>query len=371
MIAIEDPVTKLTVYDTATGKPLHVIDDRDGIGWLEFSPDGRKIATGITPYQVDLWEVATGKRQSLLPSSPATSEKRSLTYSNLQRDWQCHFSPDGRTLLTSWNGAWVHIWDLALGREVLPLGPAEGRQGRGILPGSSPVSPDGRLLVRNDTWNDCAVGVWEMASGQKVCRLKGRFSSATFSPDGRMLAAGCEEDSSILLWDLHELLGGDRSPTSAVSWDDLASADAARAIRGVIRLAHDEKLALALLGPRLRPVTRPAADEVAALLKDLDSPLFASRDKASERLAELGESVAADLKSAEPQGSAEARHRVKRLLERLQPGSGDRLRELRAVQVLRRVNSAAARDLLRRLASGAPEALLTRAAKEAIGRLSR
>ena len=69
--------------------------------------------------------------------------------------------------------------------------------------------------------------------------------------------------------------------------------------------------------------------------------------------------------------SAEARRRVETILTGLKVGhlSPERLRELRALEVLERVNTADARHLLERLAKGEPAARMTREARAAMKRL--
>ena len=70
--------------------------------------------------------------------------------------------------------------------------------------------------------------------------------------------------------------------------------------------------------------------------------------------------------------SAEVHRRVQQLLDRLEKEvlSADRLRELRAVEVLEQIGTEEARQVLTALAKGDSEAPLTREAKASLRRLA-
>jgi nitrous oxidase accessory protein NosD len=68
-------------------------------------------------------------------------------------------------------------------------------------------SPDGRLLASGS--DDDTIKLWEVASGSLVRTLSGHTSdvnSVAFSPDGRLLASG-SDDKTIKLWDISDLVG--------------------------------------------------------------------------------------------------------------------------------------------------------------------
>ncbi len=115
-----------------------------------------------------------------------------------------------------------------------------------------------------------------------------------------------------------------------------------------------------------------SAAAVRKLLDGLDSDEARTRQEAQAKLAALDVQAEAALKKElAATRSAEVRRSVRRLLGRLEsPGPDrERLREVRAVEVLESIGTRQARALLARLAKGA-DARLTREAKEALARLA-
>jgi hypothetical protein len=153
----------------------------------------------------------------------------------------------------------------------------------------------------------------------------------------------------------------------AALWDTLADADAAAAFAAIERLARRPADAVALLRERLRPIVTAPAERTAALLRDLDSPQFETRDQASRALEELGEAAASALRKALDAGPAPlTRSRIELLLERLEAGQ---TREARAIELLEHLGTADARRLLADLAGGAAGAWRTEQAAAALQRL--
>jgi hypothetical protein len=158
-------------------------------------------------------------------------------------------------------------------------------------------------------------------------------------------------------------------------WADLGSKDPIRVDRAMTSLVARPAQTVAFLRKRLSPV--PAADGrlVAHLLAELDHERFPVREKATRDLHRIGEVAEPALRRAlANHPSPEARRRIERLLgllrsERLSPPA-DRLRAVRAVEVLERIGSPAARRVLTALARGTPEAGLTVEARAALERLN-
>jgi hypothetical protein len=136
------------------------------------------------------------------------------------------------------------------------------------------------------------------------------------------------------------------------------------------RLTASPATAVTALRTYVKPVPRADRDQVTALLRDLDSPQFAVRDRAAAQLHKLGDGVEGALRRAlHPGLSAEARDRIERLLNDLKPSS-ERLQQGRAVEVLERIGTPDARTLLTEIAGGADGAWLTREAAATLARLT-
>ncbi len=123
---------------------------------------------------------------------------------------------------------------------------------------------------------------------------------------------------------------------------------------------------LGKLGHEAVAPVKPAADEVDELLKQLDDPAYAIREKATQRLAQIGRPRMADLqKIAATTTSPEVKLRLEWVLEKLShveppPPVKAQISLLlpRAVRVLEEIGTPAALEVLDRLAltEGSPSA---------------
>src|SRR5262249_52644679 len=145
-------------------------------------------------------------------------------------------------------------------------------------------------------------------------------------------------------------------------WAALAGSEAQPAYAAMADLAAAPDRAVALLRRELKPAPAAPTDaELDRAFADLDSDDFATREKASRRLAEWGELAVPGVRKRLAQTeSAEVRRRAREFLDRFdRPApSPDRLRQIRAVELLEGIATPAARDVLSELAKGAAEAPL-------------
>jgi RNA polymerase sigma factor (sigma-70 family) len=156
----------------------------------------------------------------------------------------------------------------------------------------------------------------------------------------------------------------------AMLWEDLASEDQGKAWRAAFALAAAPKDAMQLFKGRVKPVTADT-DQLAKLIRDLDSDEFDVRERASKELKEVGE-VAVPLlrKALENTASVEAGRRIRELLEGKKGPSPAWSRSARAIAVLEVIGGDDARRQLEALAKGQADALPTRASKAALARMS-
>jgi WD40 repeat protein len=373
-LAVWRPDGTVQLLDASTGKEKWrlMVGASDG-AYLCFSPDGEKLAslsfslTGRSGV-LQVWNAATG------------TEKHKWT---VARYGPIAFSPDGRTLMGGTGDYHLpagtkertfHRWDVVTG-EDRPFVAAQHARVDAVT-----ISPDGRVLAWGDT--DGIITLWDLATERVRRRLQGHHSyvrSLAFSPDGKSLASG-SSDTTALVWDVtgrpaaaqSDLLAAERLPAL---WADLASVDAAQAFDAIGILTASPEQTGPMLKDKLHPAPAPAdRQQLARLIADLDSEQFAVRQKATEQLRKLGERAEPALQDAlNGQLTLEARKRIEELLKVLQDvsASPERLRELRAVEVLEHIGTADARQVLQTLAKGAAEARLTREAKASLERLAK
>ncbi len=352
----------IMLWDAATGVRRAELKGHDrSVKVLAFSPDGRRLAATTGGDTVVLWEPATGQRVRELTESGC--DVLSLA-----------FVPDASVLATGGPDGVLRLWDPVAGRVVRQLTGMSGAV-RAVA-----YSPDGRTLAAG-SWQ--TLTLLEADTGLQRARLTGLpgdVLALEFSTDGRSLATG-HGDTTALVWNVAALTEG--CPVRAPSvrpdldgeWAALAGGDAARAYRAVWRLAAAPDVVVPFLSARLRPVPVPDASartRMTQLLADLGQDEFAMRTRASKELESLGELAEPALRQAlAASADDEVRGRLQMLLHKLQapPAAQERLRALRACEVLELVGTAPARQVLQALAAGQPEARLTLQARAALGRL--
>jgi WD40 repeat protein len=295
------------------------------------------------------------------------------------------FTPDGQSFVT-WTSTYpprgangtppgtttVRLWEVRTGKQRLAFDLPVIGQWWEFEPQAVALSADGRLLA--GARPDKTLSVWDLTTGAEVARRAGYgtvIGCLALRPDGKALASG-HADGTAVVWDLSGLPSA--KPATAdreAAWTDLASDDAGRAYRAVLALAADPGCA-GFLRDRVKPAAAVPAGEVARLVGDLDSPAFATRERATAALAKLGDAAEADLRAAlRGEVSAEQRRRIEGVFAKwgLTESDPDRLRALRGVEALERSGSADARAVLGGLAKGAAGARLTRESGDALRRL--
>lgn len=192
------------------------------------SPDGKVAVNCSTDGTVTLWDTSTGKDLHVLPAYEATD--------TLAWGHDARFSPDGRFVLTIGTiklppqpNTFVtfisqgKLWDVASGKLIWTSTDGLDDPKEGAI-GDNPIwSPDGKVIATKSATSP--VCLWDASSGKLLRTLKAPFmqmDAITFSPDGRTLVGGGYHfpsyASEIVLWDVQsgELKGSLKQPDPTV-----------------------------------------------------------------------------------------------------------------------------------------------------------
>jgi hypothetical protein len=236
---------------------------------------------------------------------------------------------------------------------------------------------------------------------KELCRLAD-YKGATgapriaLSPDGRRLVAlglkpGTEKTKTptyvLRVWDIsalhpiaskkmEKLAGADRERLWDHLFEDLVDSDKtqeyqfSQQFQAMVSLVLHGDDAVAWLRKKMGPPSDPPK-KVSQLILDLDSDDFDTRERASRDLERLGRLARPFLERALKKGpSAEMKRRVEELLDRLKKETADasELRQMRIIDVLEHINTAAARKLLQLIADGKYDPSFADEAKQALRR---
>jgi WD40 repeat protein len=188
---------KILIWDIALRKTIGtpILWDGAPLVSLRYSPDGRTIVIVADDGTVAMWDTATQQEVSSTMEgaldSPAT--RSGLGYNVLA------FHPVGRTLISGEHTGAIEIWDWTTGMRLRePL----------VLDGgfsTIALSPDGTIAALHNNLHSQIVLVdtvaWEIV-GVLPNTGGGVVWTLSFSPDGRMLAAG-GWNGQFVLWDVH------------------------------------------------------------------------------------------------------------------------------------------------------------------------
>jgi RNA polymerase sigma factor (sigma-70 family) len=203
-----DPTVRL--WEVATGKQLLKLEGHTvGVYSVAFLPGGKKAVSGGGEGTIRIWDLESGKELNRLEGHEGTVYGLDVTR-------------DGKLLLTGGEDKTVRLWDLETGKEVRRF------EGHTDKVRAVALSADGKQAVSGGLFSDPTVHVWEVETGKELSKytvaatparnrpnpgvLKrgglgglqpggyggfwffdeaGGIASVAFSPDGKLVLAGC------------------------------------------------------------------------------------------------------------------------------------------------------------------------------------
>lgn len=177
LIASGDDDGAIKLWDASTGQEVTTLNGHAGaVRSVRFSPDGSSLASGSDDHTIKLWDANGNELMTLNGHS--------------NRVCRVRFNPDGTRLVSaSWDGT-AKLWDAATGQELRTLGGDVG------FVTCASFSRDGKFIAAGMPRLDPPqVKMWDVSSGQEVAPVKVDafgISSLAFSPDGTCIAAGTE-----------------------------------------------------------------------------------------------------------------------------------------------------------------------------------
>lgn len=176
----------ITLFDLKNAKTLRTLSAHaDGIYALQFSPDGKMLASGGKDGALNFWDMASGMLRNTVTNSSGPV-------------YGISFAPDGQSLATTgWQPTFANA-DLQI---------LNSRTGRPLRRFEEPgqvvclaYSPDGGILATAGT--DQFISLWDVATGRLRAKFAGHTGvvwSLAWSPDAQRLAtAGW--DGTVRLW---------------------------------------------------------------------------------------------------------------------------------------------------------------------------
>lgn len=362
--------SNFTIWDAKTGAVLHErrSPDRGTCFGALATADGKGVACSA----VGIFNQGGG-----FPGEGPAYSSITVTDHRTGREWKmepmpwtvysggARFSRDGSRMVlmghfdNNWERDSVTVWDVAAGRRLMKWDQESGRLD------SVALSPDHRSLLAGDRKGRLAV--IDIATGEERASFqhRGQILSSAFHPDGTK-ALSSSPDAPAYVWDLHGHPGRWDPAKANALWADLLSSDAKTAFAAIRTLRANPTEAVAFLKEQVKLAAAPTDEQFKRWLTDLDAPRFVAREQAQRDLTAAADLIRPKLNAARTTASEEAGRRLAQILTAADGLTPDKLRHIRACEVLEGIGTPAALNVLKSWANGPVGARLTTEAAESL-----
>ena len=183
----------IRLWNVETGKRSQIQTEEwhtQDISWLAFSPDRKIIAACSTDKTIMLWDADTGIHKHTL-------------YGHTSHVYGVAFSPDGKTIASCGYHS-IRLWNAKTGRRYKTLmTPRTKNRHKGPVYGIT-FSPDGQTIATCS--GDKTIRLWYTKTGLHYRTITGHIGSVHgvgFSPDGKTIVSASRgsEETIIRLWE--------------------------------------------------------------------------------------------------------------------------------------------------------------------------
>jgi len=178
---------EIRIWDTATGKQLHVLTTNDDseVRYVAFNPKGNLIVSAHDDGTIRLWDAIRARLLRVMKGR--FNDTRVAA-----------FSPDGQFIASGYysENARMELWSVRTGRLIRRFGKDSD------YVQSLSFSRDGTMIATGHILFD--IKVWSTRTGKVIKSFKQTYSSddqVAFSPDGKHVVSG-GENQNILLWNV-------------------------------------------------------------------------------------------------------------------------------------------------------------------------
>jgi WD40 repeat protein len=221
-IALGDYAGKIGLYSAVTGELIQAFNPLSSAVWeLDHSPSGDKLASASFYSGMHLWDIAN--REPLW----------NYGETDMLRVLSVDYDPTGETIACGTLSNGVMIVNAKTGQRIkhLPLP---------VPVGDVAFSPDGRWLAAGS--DDNKIRLWRTSDYELEKTLEGHtgyVNGVTFSPDGRLLVSG-SHDKQVGIWDIQsgqpKLLEGHQGVVLRVDMNSSGALIASISWDGTVRL---------------------------------------------------------------------------------------------------------------------------------------